>query len=92
MNLDTLTFIKSKQIFNIEGQEALYNSGVATIQFPAGAKEIKAQWREISAADETRYHSCQFNGKLYGLTAPVTAHPQRVLDNGRGLIDTGIPG
>jgi len=22
----------------------------------------------------------------------VTAHPQRVLDNGRGLIDTGIPG
>ncbi|NVN84572.1 MAG: hypothetical protein HXX15_00665 [Rhodopseudomonas sp.] len=69
MNLDTFTFIKGKQIFNIEGQEALFNGGVASIQFPAGAKEIKAQWREISAADEARYHSCRSNGKLYGLTA-----------------------
>jgi hypothetical protein len=25
-------------------------------------------------------------------TLAVTAHPQRVLDNCRGLIDTGIPG
>jgi hypothetical protein len=68
MNADTLKFIKEKQLYNIEGQEALFKSGQAKIKFPAGTKEIKAQWREIADADQARYHSCRYNGKLYGLT------------------------
>jgi hypothetical protein len=69
MNFDTLTFVKDKSIFNIDGQETLFNSNTATIKFPVGAKEIKAQWREIADADQNRYHACRYNGKLYGLTA-----------------------
>jgi hypothetical protein len=33
-----------------------------------------------------------WNVVFASLKGGVTAHPQRVLDNGRGLIDTGIPG
>jgi hypothetical protein len=69
MNQETLRFIVEKQLYKIEGQEALFTGGVATIQFRANAKEVKAQWREIAEADASRYHSCRFNGKIYGLTA-----------------------
>ena len=33
-----------------------------------------------------------FEAVLIVVEAGVTAHPQRVLDNGGGPIDTGIPG
>jgi hypothetical protein len=69
MNSTTLSFIEANNLYNVEGQEALYASGTRSITFPANSKEIKAQWREISPADASRYHSCSFRGKVYGLTA-----------------------
>jgi hypothetical protein len=68
MNKDTLTFVKDQDLYTIDGQETLFARGVANIQFPAGAKEIKAQWRQIPDTEEKRYHSCRYKGKLYGLT------------------------
>lgn len=69
MNKDTLDFIVENQLFSVDGQEALFTKGSKSITFRPNAKEIKAQWREIAAADESRYHACRYNGKLYGLTA-----------------------
>ncbi|WP_457391937.1 hypothetical protein [Roseateles sp. P5_E1] len=69
MNFETFTFIVQNGLFSVEGQEALFVSGTQTIKFPAAAKEVKAQWREISELDAKRYHSCRSGGKLYGLTA-----------------------
>jgi hypothetical protein len=69
MNFGTFDFIKKNNLFFTEGQEALFKNGTATIKFPPAAKEIKAQWREIADADESRYHACRSGGKLYGLTA-----------------------
>jgi hypothetical protein len=69
MNLETFTFIAANGLFAVEGQEAMFAAGARTTKFPASAKEVKAQWREIADADAKRYHSCRYGGKLYGLTA-----------------------
>jgi hypothetical protein len=69
MNQDTLDFITRNNLYYVEGQEALFASGTRNIAFKSNSKEIKAQWREISAAEEPRYHSCHYQGKIYGLTA-----------------------
>jgi hypothetical protein len=69
MNFGAFDFISRNGLFTIDGQETQFASGKATISFPAPAKEVKAQWRLIADADESRYHACRSNGKLYGLTA-----------------------
>ncbi|WP_155740908.1 hypothetical protein [Burkholderia territorii] len=69
MNQSALEFITKSSLYYIEGQEALFSNGIRAIAFPVAAKEVKAQWREISPQEEPRYHSCHFNNKIYGLTA-----------------------
>ena len=74
LNKDTYEFVRANQLFNIEGQEALLKSKAQTITFPLRAKEIKAQWREITAADKPRYHWVEVGTpggqqKIFGLTA-----------------------
>jgi hypothetical protein len=74
MNKTTYEFVREKTLYNVEGQEALVNSGVPTLDFPVNSKEIKAQWREVSEADKPRYHWTEFTEigggrKIYGLVA-----------------------
>ena len=49
-------------------------SGKQAIQFGRNAKEVKAQWRRISATDKPRYHWTEIvaadgTRRIYGLTA-----------------------
>ena len=74
MNRDTYAFIRANMLYNLDGQEALAGSGKEMIRFGRNAKEVKAQWRQISKADKPRYHWTEIiaadgNRKLYGLTA-----------------------
>lgn len=74
MNKTTYEFVRQHELYNIEGQEALVARGVDTSEFPLNAKEVKAQWREIAAADKSRYHWTEVRTsasemKIYGLTA-----------------------
>jgi hypothetical protein len=69
MNEETLKFVTDNSLYNIDGQEELVNKSTPSISFKPKSKEIKAQWREIDQADVARYHACEFQGKLYGLTA-----------------------
>lgn len=73
LNLGTYDFVRSNTLYHREGQIAFFDRGV-DISFPLTAKETKAQWRPISAAQKSRYHWVEFteaNGTrhLYGLTA-----------------------
>jgi hypothetical protein len=69
MNEETLKFVTDNSLYNIDGQEELVNKSATSISFKLKSKEVKAQWREIDRADAARYHACEFQGKLYGLTA-----------------------
>jgi hypothetical protein len=60
MNRATFEFIVQDEMYNRDGLEALYAKGVASknralVQFPAGAKEVKAQWLSISDDQKPRY-------------------------------------
>jgi hypothetical protein len=74
MNRTSYEFVRSNNLFNLEGQVALFENGVETIAFPLNSKEVKAQWRQISEADKPRYHWAEVTTldgslRLYGLTA-----------------------
>lgn len=73
LNRETYEFVRTEELFNIEGQIAKFTAGAATISFPAAAKEVKAQWRVITEADKPRYHWVEGQGaqgqQIYGLTA-----------------------
>jgi hypothetical protein len=73
LNQAAFEFLRSKKLYNADEQIKLFTSGQVTIEFPLAAKEIKAQWREISSADKPRYHWVEVKSgaatKLYGLTA-----------------------
>ncbi|WP_454746409.1 hypothetical protein [Ciceribacter selenitireducens] len=69
MNKDSLGTVVDNMLYNVEGQEALFDQGLTAVKFRENSKEIKAQWREIDPKDETKFHSCHYNGKIYGLTA-----------------------
>ena len=74
MNRETLEFIRAHELYNLDGQKALAAEGQAAVQFGKNAKEVKAQWRQISEADKPRYHWTEIvaadgTRKLYGLTA-----------------------
>jgi len=73
LNKGAYEFVRSNKLYNADDQVRLFTSGRTSIEFPFSAKEIKAQWREISPSDKPRYHWVEVNAagqtKLYGLTA-----------------------
>jgi hypothetical protein len=69
LNKQAYEFVRTNELFNLEGQLSFFDRGVAAISFPAEAKEIKAQWRVISEADKPKYHWHEEGGTIYGLTA-----------------------
>ncbi len=72
LNKKTYQFVRQNDLYNLEGQVALFNGNKKTVFFPPMAKEVKAQWREIenNAQTKARYHWVQGDdGKMYGLTA-----------------------
>ena len=74
MNRTSYEFVRTNTLYNLQGQVALFDQGLETISFPANAKEIKAQWRQIEEADKPRYHWANVTTldgtvKPYGLTA-----------------------
>jgi len=73
MNLPAFEFVRARQLYNIEGQLRSFDSG-QPVQFPYGAREVKAKWRPITQAERGRYHTLSVrhaggSAKLYGLTA-----------------------
>ena len=56
MNRDSYDFVRDQGLFNREGLGRVFADGVEQLAFPAGAKEVKARWRVIEAADKPRYH------------------------------------
>ncbi|MBR1032816.1 hypothetical protein [Bradyrhizobium liaoningense] len=75
LNETAYTFIKEKELFNIEGQIKKVNEGIEILKFPPNTKEIKATWRRLTnEADKNRYHWTEVargNGskEVWGLTA-----------------------
>lgn len=74
LNKVAYEFVRSNTLYNLDGQNALAKQGQLTISFPSRAKEIKAQWRQISEADKPRYHWTALKTpdgqeRIYGLTA-----------------------
>jgi hypothetical protein len=74
LNRATYEFITGNDLYNLDGQKALAKRGDLTISFPLDAKEIKAQWRPITAADKARYHWAEIKlndgtTAIFGLTA-----------------------
>ncbi|HEX5125354.1 MAG TPA: hypothetical protein VFW00_01310 [Rhodocyclaceae bacterium] len=77
MNEPAFEFVRANEMFNIEGLISLYNKfahspGGFSIQFPKGAKEIKADWDEapadISPQKLSHFHWRRVNGKIFLLT------------------------
>ncbi|BCH20443.1 hypothetical protein MesoLjLb_02280 [Mesorhizobium sp. L-8-3] len=74
LNKETYEFIRENELYNLDGQKDLFESGAVDIVFPAMAKEIKAQWRKISETDKPRYHWATHTEPdgtvtIFGLTA-----------------------
>jgi hypothetical protein len=73
LNKEAYEFVRSKTLYNRDGQNELAKAGELTISFPLSAKEIKAQWRVISEADKPRYHWTTLRQGnttiIFGLTA-----------------------
>ena len=69
MNAGTFEFIQANGLYALAAQQKLFSEGIRDIVFPATAKEIKAEWRIIDPKDASRYHTCSFDGVLYGLTS-----------------------
>lgn len=73
LNKEAYEFVRSKTLYNRDGQNALAKAGELTISFPLPAKEIKAQWRVIAEADKPRYHWTTLRQGdttiIFGLTA-----------------------
>jgi hypothetical protein len=73
LNQTTFQFVRSRELYNVEGQRRAAASRLG-LSFPYGAKEVKAKWRPISAAERSRYHTALVTladgtQRLYGLTA-----------------------
>jgi hypothetical protein len=80
MNQPAFDFVRSRTMYNIEGLEALFQQAVASgnrdlIQFPAAAKEIKADWvpttnpTSISDDEKLRYHWRKVGDRYFKLVA-----------------------
>jgi hypothetical protein len=74
LNREAFEFIRTNELYNLQGQLKLVSSKQTTISFPQQAKEIKAQWRRIDVADKARYHWAEIKRSdgavvTFGLTA-----------------------
>jgi hypothetical protein len=74
LNKEAYEFVRSKTLYNLEGQNALAKAGELTLTFPLAGKEIKAQWRLITEAEKSRYHWATMRMPdnttgIFGLTA-----------------------
>lgn len=74
LNKDVYEFVRTNQLYNIEGQLALVAQQRSTISVPLMGKETKAQWRQIMQADKPRYHWTEVANPdgtvtIFGLTA-----------------------
>lgn len=73
MNRAAFEYIRSNELYNIDGQMRLIASG-REVSFPPSAIEIKAKWRPIGTDERARYHTVMVRfadgtQRLYGLTA-----------------------
>lgn len=69
MNKANFDFIVQNNLWYVEGQIAAFAAG-RSISFPLDAKEVKAEWKVITAPDKPRFHWQEgSDGKLYGLIA-----------------------
>lgn len=69
LNKPAFDFVVDNNLWYLQGQTARFASGQAVV-FPLEAREIKAHWKQITAADKPRYHwQTGSDGKIYGLVA-----------------------
>jgi hypothetical protein len=73
MNEDAYEYVRARRLYALEGQLAAYG-GAAPVEFPPGAKTVKARWRPITEAERSRYHTLEVRdpdgtARLYGLVA-----------------------
>ncbi|WP_448567243.1 hypothetical protein [Thalassotalea ganghwensis] len=73
MNKSAYHFIRDNKLYSLDEQERLAAQGVTDIDFPIGAKEIKAHWVKIEETDKPRYHWIEVERDeqlmLFGLSA-----------------------
>jgi hypothetical protein len=74
LNKDVFEFVRTNELYNIEGQLELVKQQKQTISFPLMGKETKAQWRAITSADKPRYHWTEVQNPdgsttIFGLTS-----------------------
>ena len=73
MNRRSYEFIRSRELYNLDGQVRAY-AAAQGVEFPLGARHVKAKWRPIKAEERSRYHTVEVafadgSTRLYGLTA-----------------------
>ena len=73
MNRASYEFIRSAELYNVDGQLRA-RAAEARIDFPSGARDVKAKWRPIRDEERSRYHSVRVvfadgSTRLFGLTA-----------------------
>jgi hypothetical protein len=73
LNRASFEYIRAAGLYSVEGQARAYD-GAVEVAFPAGAKQVKAKWRPVTAAERGRYHTLEVtmadgSRRLYGLTA-----------------------
>ncbi len=73
LNKKAYNYIRDNRLYSLDEQERLAKKGVKDIDFPLGAKEVKAGWVTITEEDKSRYHWMEKveDGKttIYGLSA-----------------------
>ena len=73
INKKAYKFIRNNDLYSLDEQERLAQSGIKDIDFPLGSKTVKAGWVKIDEADKPFYHWMEIerNGELftYGLSA-----------------------
>jgi hypothetical protein len=74
MNLGSYTFVRTNNLYNVEGQIQHFTAGEVNLNFPPNAKLVKASWRTIDVSDKPRYHWAEItraNGtkEVFGLSA-----------------------
>lgn len=68
MNREAFDFIVKENLYYVEGQIARAKDD-RRIQFPDEAILVKARWKPIDSAQQSRYHTAKADGKLWGLAA-----------------------
>jgi hypothetical protein len=74
INRAAFEYLRSRELYNLDGQWRAVAATGAHVAFPAGAIEVKAKWRPIRDDEAARYHTVRValadgSERLYGLTA-----------------------